>query len=89
MKAHSEKSMNVSDLQVSDRDGCTSRSKTIEANNKIVKERIWTLDFRFASKIDFQPLGADTDAQLHKKRVISERKAAEFASRVPQEKCPR
>ena len=43
----------------------------------------------FASKIELQPLEADTDAQLHKKRVISVRKEAEFASRVLQQKCPR
>jgi len=40
MKAHSEKFMNVSDMQVSDEDGYLSRSKTIKANSKIVKERI-------------------------------------------------
>ena len=37
---HSEKFMDVSDMQVSDRDGCKSRSTTIKANSKIVKERI-------------------------------------------------
>ena len=31
----------------------------------------------------------DTDAQLHKERVISVRKEAEFLSRVLQERCPR
>ena len=31
-------------MQVSDRDGYTSRSNAIKANSKIVKERIWTLD---------------------------------------------
>ena len=36
-----------------------------------------------------QPLEPDTDAQLHKERVISVRKEAEFASRVLQEKCPK
>ena len=47
MKAYSEKSMNVSDMQVPDEDDRhdeRSRSKTIKANSKIVKERIWTLD---------------------------------------------
>ena len=51
-KAHSEKSMKVSDVQVSDEDGYLSRNMTIRANlnddcqfaNKIVKERIWALD---------------------------------------------
>ena len=36
--------MDVSDVQVSDKDGYKSRSNTIKANNKIVKERIWTLN---------------------------------------------
>ena len=57
-KAHSEKSMNVSDVQVSDEDGYLSRNMTIRANlnddsqfaNKIAKERIWTLTSRFGSK---------------------------------------
>ena len=40
-KAHSEKSMNVSDVNVTDEDDFLSRSKTIKANNKFVKERIW------------------------------------------------
>ena len=78
---HSQKIMNVSDVHVSDKDGYKSRSNTIKANSKIVKERIWTLDSRFASKIELQPfLDTDTDAQLHKERVISVRKRAEFAS---------
>ena len=72
--------MNVSDVQVSDKDGFKSRSNTIKANSKIVKERSWTLDSHFAnkimteqiwiisvtSKIVLQPLELDTDAQLHK-----------------------
>ena len=94
--------MNVNDMQVQDEDDRhdeQSRSKTITANNKIMKERIWTLNspFRqrtskvvkeririnqFTSKIVVQPLESDTDAQLHKERVISVRKAAKFASRV-------
>ena len=53
-KAHSKKSMNVSDVQVSDEDGSLSRNMTIRANlnddsqfaNKIVKERMWSLDSR-------------------------------------------
>ena len=59
MKAHSEKSMNVSDVKVTDEDGYLSRSKTIKANNKIVKERIWitvklTIQNRVA-KVDVEP----------------------------------
>ena len=63
----------------------TIRSKR---TGKIVEERIWTLDSHFAdkivterilimsvsSKIVLQPLEPDTDAQLHKERVISVRK---------------
>ena len=35
---HSERSMNVGDLEGSDEDGDTSSSNTIRENNKIVKE---------------------------------------------------
>ena len=45
IKAHSERLMDVSDVQVPDEDDRhaeRSRSKTIPANSKIVKERIWT-----------------------------------------------
>ena len=57
------------------------------ANNKIVKERIWINPV--TSKIMKQPLESDNDAQLHKERVITVGKAAEFASRVLHKKCPR
>ena len=50
-------------------------------------EQIWIISV--TSKIELQPLERDTDAQLHKERVISVREEAEFASRVLQEKCPR
>ena len=66
--------MNVIDVHVSDKDGHKSRSNTIKANSKIVKERIWTLDFRFTSKIELHFWDTDTDAQLHKERVISVRR---------------
>ena len=52
MKAHSEKLTDDSDMQVPDEDNRhedPSRSKTIKANNKVVKERK-TLDSRFVSK---------------------------------------
>ena len=49
-------------------------------------EQIWINPV--TRKIVFQPLDTDTDAQLHRERVITERKAAKFASRVLQEKCP-
>ena len=83
--------MNVGDMQVLDEDDRhddQSRSKTIKANSKIVKERIWTLDSHFAnkivteqiwiisvtSKIALQPLAIDTDDHLHEGSVISVRK---------------
>ena len=81
--------MDVRDVQVSDNDGYKSRSNTISANSKIVKERIWTLDSSFASKVVFRLLVPDTDAQLHEGRVISVRQEAEIASRVLQERFPR
>ena len=56
--------MDISDVQVSDKDGEKSRSNTVKASSKIVKERIWKLDSRFAGKIVFQPLEIDTDAQF-------------------------
>ena len=62
MNVHSQEITNVSDVHVSDKDGYKPRSNTIKANGKIVKELIWTLDSRFASKIELQPLDADTDA---------------------------
>ena len=55
--------MNVSDMQVpdeKDRHDEQSRSQTIKANNKIVKERIWINPV--PSKIEIQPLDTDTDA---------------------------
>ena len=55
-----EKFMDVSDVNVSDEDGYLSRSMTINANNKIVKERIWIN--RVASEIVFQLLHPDTGA---------------------------
>ena len=69
-EAHSEKFMNVSDMQVPDEDDRhdeQSRSKTIKANSKIVRERIWTLNFpRLANKTcDGANLDTDTDAHLH------------------------
>ena len=41
-KAHSEKSMNVNDVRVSDEDGFLFCSMMIKAKNNIKKERIWT-----------------------------------------------
>ena len=57
-KLHSGKSVNVSDMTVSDEDGYLSRSKTFNSNNKIVKERIW-----IAVKLTIQNLAAKVDAE--------------------------
>ena len=54
--------MDVSDMQVSDDDGCSTRSNTIKGNNKIVKERIWINPV--ISEITFQPLYSDTEASI-------------------------
>ena len=72
MKAQSpEKFMDVSDVKVTDEGGSLQCSKTIKANNKIVKERIWINPV--ASMIETQPLETDTDAQLHDERIITVR----------------
>ena len=80
MKAHSEKLMNVGDVQVPDEDDRheeQSRSKTNKANSNIVKDRIWTLaskqqdcdganvDHLSPARLRLQPLDSDTDAHLH------------------------
>ena len=62
-----------------------SLNHTINTNSEIVKERIWINPV--TSKILVQLVDTDTDAQLHKERVISVRKVAKFPSRVLQEKC--
>ena len=72
MKAQSpEKFMDVSDVKVTDEGGSLQCSKTIKANNKIVKERIWINPV--TSMIETQPLETDTDAQLHDERIITVR----------------
>ena len=69
VKARSpDKFMNVSDVKVSDQDGYMTRNLTISTNCKIVNVRIRINSF--ISKIVFQPLHSDTDARLHKERII-------------------
>ena len=58
-KAHSEKSMNASDVKVTDEDGFLSRFMMIKSKNIIMKERIWitvklTTQNRVA-KVDVEP----------------------------------
>ena len=97
-KAHSEESMNVSDVQVSDEDGYLSLNKTIRANlngdsqfaNKIVKERIWTLDSPSRQQDWISAFGT-----RHWRSVAqgayehSEKSHWKFASRVQHKKCLR
>ena len=42
--------MDISDGQVSDKDGYKSRSNTVKARSKIAKERIWK-EAEFASRV--------------------------------------
>ena len=82
--------MDVSDVQVSDKDGFESRSITVKASRQD-RERAKLKGSILVSpaRLRSQPLEIDTDAQLHKERVISVRIGAEFASRILPEKCPR
>ena len=73
MKARSEMFMNESDLQVQDDDEHQdeqSRSKTIQPNSKIVKERIWTLVPRLASKQQDCD-GANLDHLCHQQDCVT------------------
>ena len=67
-----DKFMNASDEEVSDEDGCLSRSMTIKAINTIMTKRIWINCA--ASEIAFQPLYSDTGAPLREERVTTVRK---------------
>ena len=105
MGAHSEKFMNVADLQVLDEDDRAaaqppphdqSEQKDRERANLRWKQslanKIVTEQVWInpvTSKSMAQPLDAGTDSQLHEEYVISVRKQAEFASRVLHENCPR
>ena len=76
-----------SEQQDRERANLEARFPVSPADSKIVKERIWINPV--TSKIVRQPLEPDTDAQLHKERVITVRKPAKFVSRVLLEQCPR
>ena len=67
-----DKFMNASDEEVSDEDGCLSRSMTIKAHRRIMRERI--MISRVASEVSFQPLYSDIGAPLREERVITVRK---------------
>ena len=60
--------MDVNDEEVSDEDGCSSRSMTIKAHRRITRERI--MISRVASEVSFQPSYSDTGAPLREERVI-------------------
>ena len=64
--------MHVSDEEVSDKNGCLSRSITIKAINRIMTERIGVS--RVASEVVFQTMHSDTGAPLHEERMITVRK---------------
>ena len=70
--------MDVNDEEVSDEDGCLSRSMTIKAHRRIMTERIWINCT--ASEIASQLLYSDTGAPLLEERVKTVRKKAEIAS---------
>ena len=81
MKAHSEKSMNVSDVEVTDEDGF---AVPIKANNTM-KERFWIN--RVASKIVFQS-GIQTMALRSTMSVRDySSRGTEFARRVKPARC--
>ena len=64
--------MDVNDEELSDEDGRLSRSMTIKAHRRIMRERI--MISRVASEVSFQPLYSDTGAPLREERVITVRK---------------
>ena len=64
--------MDVNDEEVSDEDGCLSRSMTIKAHRRIIRERI--MISRVASEVSFSDAARGT--------CDNSAKEAEFASRV-------
>ena len=71
-KVHSEKSMNVSDMKVIDKDDSMSNRMMIKTKNITMKERIWINPV--TSEITSQPLEPDTDtSKLHDERTIAVR----------------
>ena len=65
-----DESMDVNDEEVSDEDGCLSRSMTIKAHRRIMRVMI----SRVASEVSFQPLYSDTGVLLREERVVPVRK---------------
>ena len=77
--------MDVSDVKAIDEDGFLFRNNTIKANNKIVKERIWTGSV--TSMFETQPLDTDTGAQLHEERFITVREEPSLHVELHQRRC--
>ena len=65
--------MDVNDEEVSDEDGCMSRSMTIKAHRRIMTERIMDQPCGQRGFV-FQPSYSDTGAPLREERVIPVRK---------------
>ena len=92
-KAHSEKSVNVSDMTVSDEDGYLSRSKMFNSNNKIVKEGIGitvklTIQNRVA-KVDVEPNATSCERlDMEPKNPSYSLKVNEFADFYNQRDVP-
>ena len=63
--------LNASDEEVSDEDGCLSRSMTIKAISPVMTERIWINCA--ASEVVFQLSHPDTGDPLHDESVIAVR----------------
>ena len=69
--------MDVNNEEVSDDDGCLSRSMTTKAHRRIMRERIMVSSV--ASEVSFQSLYSDTGAPL-REACDNSAKEAEFAS---------
>ena len=83
MKVHSEKFMNVSDMQVSDEDGyliVLLSNITIKANSKVVKERIVTRIIASPARLSYSLCGQSLRPVA---RGTYDDSAKEFAHRVP------
>ena len=83
--------MNVSDMTVSAEDGYLFRSKTFNANNKIVNERIWitvklTIQNRVA-KVDVETNAVSRtysrNSRLHVRDVTNVKRGGEWVNMKP------
>ena len=67
-KAHSEKSINVGDMKVTDENDSLSNSMMIKAKKILVEDRIGINCA--VSEIVFQPLHSDTDTPSYTRSVL-------------------